>query len=113
MQKFGLFIARHRVAILIIGALLLFPAAIGFVKTQVNYDLLSYLPSDIDSVQAENVLDCDFNDASTGMLVIRGMPDKDVAALKEQIARSAASSASCGRTISPTSRFPIPSCPRV
>lgn len=87
MQKFGLFIARHRVAILIIGALLLFPAAIGFVKTQVNYDLLSYLPSDIDSVQAENVLDRDFNDASTGMLVIRGMPDKDVAALKEQIAK--------------------------
>ena len=86
MQKFGLFIARHRVVILIIGILLLFPACIGFVKTQVNYDLLSYLPGGIDSVEGEHVLDKDFSDAATGMLVIRGMPDKDASTIKKSIA---------------------------
>lgn len=87
MQKFGLFIAKHRVVILIIGILLLFPACIGFVKTRVNYDLLSYLPGGIDSVEGEHVLDRDFSDAATGMLVIRGMPDKDAEQIKSRIAR--------------------------
>jgi predicted RND superfamily exporter protein len=87
MQKFGLFIARHRVIILIIGVLLLFPATIGFIKTQINYDLLTYLPRGIDSVEGENILDKDFSDAATGMLVIRGMSDQDVQSIKGGIAK--------------------------
>ena len=87
MQKFGLFIAKKRVPILIIGVLLLIPALIGFIKTQVNYDLLSYLPGGIDSVEGEKVLDKDFSDAATGMLVIRGMPDRDVVQIKTGIAK--------------------------
>lgn len=87
MQKFGLFIAKHRVGILVIAILLLFPAAVGFIKTQVNYDLLTYLPGGLDSVEGEQVLDRDFSDAATGMLVIRGMPDQDTAAVKARIAR--------------------------
>lgn len=87
MQKFGYFIARHRVLVLIIGVLLLLPALVGSIKTQVNYDLLSYLPGGIDSVEGEHVLDKDFSDAATGMLVIRGMPDQNAAQLKSKIAK--------------------------
>jgi hypothetical protein len=87
MQKFGYFIAKHRVIILIIGILLLFPACIGFIKTQVNYDMLSYLPVDIDSVEGEHVLDDVFSDAATGMLVVRHMPDKDAEKIKNGISK--------------------------
>jgi len=87
MQKFGYFIAKHRVIILIIGILLLFPACIGFIKTQVNYDMLSYLPVGIDSVEGEHVLDDVFSDAATGMLVVRHMPDKDAEKIKNGISK--------------------------
>lgn len=85
MQKVGLFIAKHRVIILILGVLLLLPATIGFIKTQVNYDILSYLPGGIDSVEGEHILDRQFSDAATGMLVVRNMPDKDTEHIKNQI----------------------------
>lgn len=85
MQKFGYFIAKHRVAVFIIGLLLLIPSFIGFAKTRVNYDLLTYLPSGIDSVEGEQILDKDFSDAATGMLVLRGMRDSDAENLKSSI----------------------------
>ena len=53
MLKFGEFIARHRALILVIGILLLFPAAIGYINTRVNYDILSYLPDDIETMQGQ------------------------------------------------------------
>ncbi len=86
MQKFGLFIAKHRIVIFIIAVLLLFPSMVGFAKTQVNYDLLSYLPNGIASVEGEQILDKDFSDAATGMLVVRGMSAQDAAKLKARIA---------------------------
>ncbi|HEX3027135.1 MAG TPA: MMPL family transporter, partial [Clostridia bacterium] len=85
MRKYGLFISRHRVAVLVIAILLLIPALFGYIKTRINYDILSYLPAGIDSVDGETVLDKTFSDAATGMLVIEGMPDRDISSVKEQI----------------------------
>lgn len=86
MKRIAKFIAYHPKTITIIAVLLLIPAAIGYINTFVNYDILSYLPGDLDSVKGENELDETFNSASMSFLVIEDMPSKDVAALKEKIA---------------------------
>lgn len=87
MKRIAKFIAYHPKTITIIAVLLLIPAAIGYINTFVNYDILSYLPDDLDSVKGENELDETFNSASMSFLVIEDMPSKDVAALKEKIAK--------------------------
>ncbi len=87
MKKIAKFIAYHPKTITIIAVLLLIPAAIGYINTFVNYDILSYLPGELDSVKGENELDETFNSASMSFLVIEDMPSKDVAALKEKIAK--------------------------
>ncbi len=87
MKKFAKFIAYHPRMITFIAILLLIPSAIGYVSTFVNYDILSYLPGDLDSVKGETELDETFNSASMSFLVIEDMPSKDVAALKEKIAK--------------------------
>ena len=87
MKRIAKFIAYHPKTITIIAVLLLIPAAIGYINTFVNYDILSYLPGDLESVKGENELDETFNSASMSFLVIEDMPSKDVAALKEKIAK--------------------------
>lgn len=87
MKRIAKFIAYHPKTITIIAVLLLIPAAIGYINTFVNYDILSYLPGDLDSVKGENELDEAFNSASMSFLVVEDMPSKDVAALKEKIAK--------------------------
>lgn len=87
MKRIAKFIAYHPKTITIIAVLLLIPAAIGYINTFVNYDILSYLPGDLDSVKGENELDETFNSASMSFLVIEDMPSKDIAALKEKIAK--------------------------
>lgn len=87
MKRIAKFIAYHPKTITIIAVLLLIPAAFGYINTFVNYDILSYLPGDLDSVKGENELDETFNSASMSFLVIEDMPSKDVAALKEKIAK--------------------------
>ena len=87
MKRIAKFIAYHPKTITIIAVLLLIPAAIGYINTFVNYDILSYLPGELDSVKGENELDETFNSASMSFLVIEDMPSKDVAALKEKIAK--------------------------
>ena len=87
MKRIAKFIAYHPRTITIIAVLLLIPAAIGYINTFVNYDILSYLPGELDSVKGENELDETFNSASMSFLVIEDMPSKDVAALKEKIAK--------------------------
>ncbi len=87
MKRFAKFIAYHPRMITFVAILLLIPAAIGYISTFVNYDILSYLPSELDSVKGEAELDETFNSASMSFLVIEDMPSKDVAALKEKIAK--------------------------
>lgn len=85
LSKLAKLLTRHPSVILTVAVLLLIPSAIGFAKTRVNYDILSYLPKDLDSTQGEDVLENTFHDAATSMIVIDGMPAKDVSALKERI----------------------------
>lgn len=85
MKRLSEFIVKKRNIIHVIAVLLLIPSAIGYARTKVNYDLLSYLPSDAESMIAQTSLSDDFELASTGMLVVEHMPDKNVAKLKEEI----------------------------
>ncbi len=87
MKRIAKFISYHPRTITFIAILLLIPAAIGYINTFVNYDILSYLPGELDSVKGENELDETFNSASMSFLVIEDMPSKDIAALKEKIAK--------------------------
>lgn len=85
MVKFGKWIAKHRILILIVGILLLIPSVIGFVTTRVNYDILSYLPKDIETMKGQDILLEDFGKGGFSMVMIEGMSDKDVAETKKKI----------------------------
>ena len=86
MKRIAEFISYHPKLIALIAVLLTIPSAIGYINTYVNYDLLSYLPSELDSMQGEIILDKTFNSASISFLVFQNMPEKDVKALKSEIA---------------------------
>lgn len=85
MVKAGKKIVKYRVVILILGILLLIPSALGFLKTRVNYDILYYLPDNIDTMKGQDILMEDFGKGAFAMEVIEGMSNKDVAAVKEKI----------------------------
>lgn len=85
IEKLSEWITRHPKFIMTVALILLIPAIIGYLLTGVNYDILSYLPDDINSVQGEQILDESFHNASSAMLVIENFDDKDVVALKEKI----------------------------
>lgn len=80
-------IAESRVVILVVAFLLLIPSFIGFIKTRTNYDILSYLPQNLDTVKAEKILKEDFGCGSLTMLIVEGMEDKDVSKLKDEVAQ--------------------------
>src|SRR5690625_1913304 len=85
MEKFGNFIAKHRKIVLLIATLLLLPAIYGNAMTKINYEILTYLPEDLESVKGQDVLSEVFNDSANGMLVIENMEDKEVVKTKEKI----------------------------
>lgn len=85
MNSFGEFIAKHRKLVLIIATLLLIPAIYGNITTKINYDILTYLPEELESVKGQNILSDVFNDAASGMLVIENMDDKEVVRTKEKL----------------------------
>ena len=85
MEKLSKFIVRYRKIILILSIVLLIPSVFGYLNTKVNYDILSYLPADSESMQAQDILNDDFNLSSVDMLVVNGMKDKDVLKLKKEI----------------------------
>ncbi|WP_346869658.1 efflux RND transporter permease subunit [Clostridium sp. UBA5119] len=78
-------IAESRVIILVLAFLLLIPSVLGFIKTKINYDILSYLPDDLETVRAEEILKRDFDCGSLSMLIVEGMEDKDVVKIKEKV----------------------------
>lgn len=84
MKKIANFIAYHPKLIFIITTLLLIPAWIGYQNTSVNYDILTYLPADLESTQGQEILDKDFKNAATGMLILEGS-DHEADQLKQQI----------------------------
>lgn len=85
LSKFAKILTRHPSVVTMIAVLLLIPSVLGYMATKVNYDILSYLPNELDSVKGEDVLENTFHDAATSMLVIEGMPESDISNLKEQI----------------------------
>lgn len=85
MAKISKKIAESRVIILVLAFLLLIPSVFGFIKTKINYDILSYLPDDLETVRAEEILKRDFDCGSLSMLIVEGMEDKDVAKMKEKV----------------------------
>ena len=84
MKKIANFIAYHPKLIFIITTLLLIPAWMGYQNTSVNYDILTYLPADLESTQGQEILDKDFKNAATGMLILEGS-DHEADQLKQQI----------------------------
>ncbi|MBR0512056.1 MAG: MMPL family transporter [Ruminococcus sp.] len=86
MLKFGEWIAKHRALILIFGVVLLIPSAMGFLKTRVNYDILSYLPKDINTMVGQDILKNEFGNGGFSLVMLEGMSDKDVAETADKIA---------------------------
>ena len=78
-------IVKHRILILVLCILLLIPAAIGMQNTRINYDMLDYLPEDMDTVVGQNALMDDFGKGAFSFIVVEDMPRRDVAALKEKL----------------------------
>ena len=83
-MKLGEWIARHRILILLIGMLLLVPSVIGIVKTRVNYDLLSYLPDTLETVEGQDIMVDEFGTGAFAMCVVDGMPMKDVQKMADE-----------------------------
>lgn len=85
MEKISRAIAKNRIFILIVAIVLLIPAAIGYFTTKVNYDILSYLPNDLETREAQKILKDEFDCGSLAMLIVEGMDNKDVSKLKEKV----------------------------
>lgn len=85
MVNFGKKVVKYRILILILSILLLIPAGLGYLNTRVNYDVLTYLPDDIETMQGQDILVNDFNTGAFSMFIVDGMEDKDVSALKAKI----------------------------
>lgn len=85
MINFGKAIVKFRVPIFLLSLLLLIPSALGYLKTRVNYDILSYLPADIETMQGQDILVDEFGTGAYSMFVVEGMEYKDVASLKEKL----------------------------
>ena len=85
MKKFAHFVVKFYKQIIIVSILLLIPSAIGAVSTRINYDILTYLPSELDSMIGEQYLENDFNLASSAMITVENMPTSNLLDLKERI----------------------------
>ncbi len=85
MKRMALWEAKHPKIVIAIALALIVPAIIGFIMTRVNYDIMSYLPDSVESVQGEEILDKTFNNASMSIIVVEKSDARYVAALKEEI----------------------------
>ncbi len=85
MNRLRKIIVKYRVLILVLAFLLLIPSALGYLKTRVNYDILYYLPKNIETMIGQDILKDEFGKGAFAMEIVEGMPLKDVAKVKEQI----------------------------
>ncbi|MBS6196169.1 MAG: MMPL family transporter [Clostridiales bacterium] len=85
MEKLGRKIVKFRIPIFIISILLLIPATIGYINTRVNYDILYYLPEDIETMKGQDILVEEFGTGAYSMFLCEGMENKEVVSLKKQI----------------------------
>ena len=84
-MRFSKAVVRHRVPILILALLLMIPSALGMAGTRVNYDMLNYLPEDMDTVIGQDALMEDFNKGAFSFLILEDMPARDCAKLKARV----------------------------
>lgn len=85
-MKFGKAVVKLRVPILILTLVLMIPSVLGYIGTRVNYDMLEYLPEDMETVIGQNELMDDFGKGAFSFIIVENMPAKDVAKLKAKIA---------------------------
>ena len=85
MLNFGRKIVKFRIPILILSLLLLIPSLFGYIRTRVNYDILYYLPDEIETMQGQDILVDQFGTGAYSMVVCEGMSEKDVSALRQKI----------------------------
>lgn len=78
MIKFGKTVVKFRIPILILSFLLLIPAGISYINTRINYDILSYLPGDIDTMKGQDILLEDFGTGAFSLCVVEDMSEKQV-----------------------------------
>ena len=84
-MRFSKAVVKHRILILIVVLVLMIPSVLGMVGTRINYDMLDYLPEDMETVIGQNELLEDFGKGAFSFIIVEDMPAKDVAALKEKI----------------------------
>lgn len=87
MIRFGKWVVKHRSLILIIGILLLIPAAFGYFHTRVNYDILNYLPDEIDTMKGQEIMVDEFGTGAFSMCVVEGMSDKDISKMRKEMCK--------------------------
>ncbi len=85
MERIARFVVRRRGLVLTIAVVLLVLSVFGYIGTQVNYDILSYLPSDLESMEGERLLEDDFNIASTAIITVEGMNSDDLADMEDEL----------------------------
>lgn len=85
MKRFSEFVCKHRLLIVIASFLLLIPALFGFLATKVNYDLLVYLPSDIETLEGQEILTEEFGTGAFSIAVVERMPVKELLQLEDEI----------------------------
>ena len=84
-MKFGKWVVKCRIPILVLAVALLVPSLIGMIMTRINYDMLTYLPGDIDTVVGQDILMDEFGKGAFSFVIIEGMDPEDVSSLREDI----------------------------
>ena len=87
MERLARFVVRHRRLVLFVAVLLLIPSLLGAIGTYINYDILTYLPAELDSMIGETYLEDDFHMASTAMLTVENLPTAETLKMKEELAQ--------------------------
>ena len=85
MYKFGKAVVKLRLPILILALALMIPAWLGMQSTRINYDMLTYLPEDIETMRGQDILMDEFGKGAFSFIVVEGMDDKDISAMRHQI----------------------------
>ena len=84
-MHFSKAVVRYCIPILILAIVLMIPSVLGMIGTRINYDMLDYLPGDMDTVIGQNELLEDFGKGAFSLIIVEDMPDKDVSELTEKI----------------------------
>lgn len=85
MIKFGKWVVKHKIPILIFAFLLMFPSVWGMEHTRINYDMLTYLPGEIETMKGQDILLEKFGKGAFSFVIVENMEEKDVSILREKI----------------------------